>query len=70
MNTLRPLMFALAAGLPLLSIPAFAQSNAAPGNPAVTGTPGGTTTTQDGKTVNTPPQPPSGKGGESGGSGR
>jgi len=70
MKTLRALAFSIAA-LPLLSIPVLAQSNAAPGNPAVTGTPGGTVTTQDGKTVQTPPQPPEGsKGGESGGGGK
>ncbi len=69
MKPMNILMAVAFTALPLAAMPAMAQSNAAPGNPAVTGSPGGTVTTESGKKVQAPPQPPEGsKGGEGGGS--
>jgi hypothetical protein len=71
MKSIRTLAFAGLALSPLaFSIPAMAQTNMPPADKNTTGTPGGTMTTESGKTVQTPPTPPEGnKGGESGGSG-
>jgi hypothetical protein len=70
MKSLKALMFLAAAALPLGAIPAMAQSNAAPGNPAITGYQGGKVRTQDGKTVEAPPRPaPGSSGGDNSGGG-
>jgi hypothetical protein len=71
MKSIRTLAFAGLALSPLVfAAPSVAQSNMTPPDKNMTGTPGGTTTSETGKTVQTPPTPPTGaKGGESGGSG-
>jgi hypothetical protein len=67
MKSLKVLMILSAAALPLAAMPAMAQSNAAPGNPAITGNQGGKVTTQDGKTVQAPPRgTPGSNGGDTG----
>jgi hypothetical protein len=71
MKSIRTLAFAGLALSPLaLAIPAMAQTNMPPADQNTTGTPGGTVTSETGKTVQTPATPPAGaKGGESGGGG-
>ena len=54
--------------LSLAAMPAMAQSNAAPSDPRITGMQGGKVTTQDGKTVEAPPQPAPGNKGSDGSS--
>jgi hypothetical protein len=63
MISTRTLFLVSAAILMFAAMPAMAQSNAAPGNPAITGYPGGKVTEPDGKTVQAPPQPPPGSSG-------
>ena len=61
------LMLSSLAGMPL-AMSAMAQTNMPHADQTTTCTPGGTTTTQSGKAVEAPPQPPAGTNG--GGLGR
>jgi hypothetical protein len=70
MKSLKPLMALYIAGVSFAALPAMAQSNAAPGNPTVTGYQGGKITTPEGKTVYAPPRPaPGSNGGDNSGGG-
>ena len=65
LKTFTTLAFAAVAVFSLAAMPAMAQSNAAPSDPRITGTQGGTVTTPSGKKVQAPPRPaPGSKGSE------
>ena len=61
MKSIKTLAFAAFAVMPFVAMPAMAQSNVGPPDQHTTGTPGGAVTTQSGKTVQAPPQPPNSK---------
>jgi hypothetical protein len=67
LKTITTLALAAFTVLPLAATPVMAQSNGAPSDQNVTGTQGGTVTTQSGKTVQAPPAPPPGSKGSDNG---